>query len=91
MKEELLKGLSEEQIAKFKACKGTEEILALAKKEGYELNEEQLEAVNGGGSCPSTQTTCPNCGSSDAIGFGINPVVKCRKCGTEWEPLNYNK
>ena len=32
MKEELLKGLSEEQIAKVKACKSQEEMLALAKE-----------------------------------------------------------
>ena len=48
MKEELLKGLSEEQIAKVKACKNQEELLALAKEEGIELTDEQLEAVNGG-------------------------------------------
>ena len=37
MKEELLKGLTEEQIAKVKACKNQEEILQLAKEEGIEL------------------------------------------------------
>ena len=53
MKEELLKGLNEEQIAKIKACKNQEEMLALAKQEGIELTNEQLEAVSGGG-CVST-------------------------------------
>ena len=48
MKQELLKGLTEEQIAKVKACKNSEELLALAKEEGIELNEEQLAAINGG-------------------------------------------
>ena len=48
MKEELFKGLSEEQIAKVKACKNTEEMLAIAKEEGVELTDEQLEAVSGG-------------------------------------------
>ena len=48
MKEELLKGFSEEQIAKIKSCKSSEELLALAKHEGVELTDEQLEAVNGG-------------------------------------------
>ena len=33
MKEELLKGLSEEQIAKVRACKNSDELLELAKKE----------------------------------------------------------
>ena len=49
MKKELLKGLTEEQIAKVKACKSHEELLALAKAEGIELTDEQLEVVNGGG------------------------------------------
>ena len=31
MRKELLKGLTEEQIAKVKACKNNEEVLALAK------------------------------------------------------------
>ena len=48
MKQELLKGLSDEQIAKVKACKNNEELLALAKEEGIELTDEQLTAVSGG-------------------------------------------
>ena len=48
MKKELLKGLSEEQIAKVKACKNQDEILAIAREEGIELNDEQLAAVSGG-------------------------------------------
>lgn len=48
MKKELLNGLSKEQIAKVKACKSQEELLKLAKKEGIELTDEQLAAVNGG-------------------------------------------
>ena len=48
MKKELLKGLTEEQIVKVKACKNGEELLKLAKEEGIELSDEQLEAVNGG-------------------------------------------
>ena len=55
MKEELLKGLSEEQIAKIKACKTSEELLALAKAEGIELTDEQLEVISGGNFC-STMT-----------------------------------
>ena len=49
MKEELLKGLSEEQIAKFKSCSSGEGIFAAAKQEGIELTDEQLAAVSGGG------------------------------------------
>ncbi len=39
MKKDLLKGLTEEQITKVKACKNQEELLALAKQEGIELTE----------------------------------------------------
>ena len=55
MKKELLKGLTDEQIAKVKACKNGEELLKLAKEEGIELSDEQLEAVNGG-NCSSDST-----------------------------------
>ncbi len=48
MGKELFKGLSEEQIAKVRECKNSEELLALAKAEGIELTDEQLAAVNGG-------------------------------------------
>ena len=47
-KKDLLAGLSEEQIAKVRACKSSDELLKLAKKEGIELTPEQLEAVSGG-------------------------------------------
>ena len=49
MKKELLKGLSEDQIAKVKACDDVRDLLQLAKDEGVELTPEQLEAVSGGG------------------------------------------
>ena len=48
MKQELLKGLTEEQIAKVKACNSHEELLALAEEEDVKLTDEQLEAINGG-------------------------------------------
>ena len=53
-KKDLLAGLSEEQIAKVKACKNSDELLKLAKKEGIELTNEQLEAISGGG-CGSSK------------------------------------
>ena len=66
MKAELLNGLTEEQIAKVKACKSTEEMLALAKNEGIELTDEQLEAVSGGCTMPEPKpVVCPQCGKSN--------------------------
>ena len=59
MKEELFKALSEEQMAKIKDCKNVEELLALAKQEGVELTDDQLEAVNGGCGTTTGYWGCP--------------------------------
>ena len=90
MNKELLKGLTEEQIAKVKACKSQKELLALAKKEGIELTDEQLEAVNGG-ICTSTPTfVCPKCGSTKIkTRYNENSIAEwwnntCQDCGYVW-------
>ena len=41
--------ISPELKEKARACKTPDEILALAKKEGYKLSEEELASVSGGG------------------------------------------
>ena len=87
MKQDLLKGLTDEQIAKVKACKNAEEVLALAKSEGIELTSEQLETVSGGGCFSSMK--CPNCGSKDfrkLPDYQISgcSTYKCNTCGHEW-------
>ena len=53
--------LTDEQKAKAMACKSAEELVELAKSEGVELSEEQLDSIAGGDSfwCP-TATSCPN-------------------------------
>ena len=48
MKKELLKGLTEEQIAKVKEFDDVSDLVQLAKDEGVELTEEQLNAISGG-------------------------------------------
>ncbi len=84
MKEELLKGLSEEQIAKLKECKDQEEMLAAAKEEGVELTDEQLDAVSGGG-CEDDE--CPYCrGKGVKIGDDLWECTSCkgRYNGKKW-------
>ena len=41
--------LTDEQRAKARACATPEEIMSLAKEEGYELSEEELDGIAGGG------------------------------------------
>ena len=43
-----IKNLTEEQMEKARACKSSEELVELAKSEGVELNDEQLDAIAGG-------------------------------------------
>ena len=40
--------LTPEQQEKAKACKTPEEVFALAKEMGYELSEEEIDAISGG-------------------------------------------
>ena len=90
MKQELLKGLSEEQIAKVKVCNSHEELLALAKEEGITLTEEQLATVSGGGACSVISdigdkinpSDCPKCGANGPKKDGDKRV--CKKCGHVW-------
>ena len=90
MKEELLKGLTEEQIAKIKACKNQEEVLRLAKEEGLELTNEQLEAVAGGCETPKKRVIKCECGSTNVQttlyrnNITSETVCKCLDCGKEW-------
>ena len=94
MKEELLKGLTEEQIAKVRACESQDELLALAKKEGVELTEEQLNSVSGGACVDpegkKTTKACPQCHAATTgtyvettPGDGKYHFV-CLSCGYEW-------
>ncbi len=54
MKKELLKDLTDEQIKMVKACDDINDLMQLAKDEGVELSEEQLNAISGGACSDST-------------------------------------
>ena len=94
MREELLKGLSKQQIEKASKCKNEKELLALAKEEGVELTEEQLKSVNGGACVDpegkKTTKACPQCHAATTgtyvettPGDGKYHFV-CLSCGYEW-------
>ena len=50
--------ISLELREKAKACTSLEELLALAKAEGYKLSEEELSAVSGGGGWSKDEQFC---------------------------------
>ena len=66
-----LEGLSPELKEKVLACKTTEELFELAKNEGMELTDDQLDAVSGGTiwySCDHEE--CANyCARKDMKGY----------------------
>lgn len=63
--ENIYDGLTEEQKAKAKACRTPEELVNLAKSEGVELTDEQLEGIAGGTGWNSRK--CPHCPSDSNI------------------------
>ena len=55
------KDISPELREKAKACTSAEEMIELAKKEGYKLSDEELENVSGGAWSESTDDgECPH-------------------------------
>ena len=80
MRQDLLKGLSESQIAKVKKCKSQQELLALAKEEGIELTDEQLTAVTGGSCLPSFITIIERTGNIFSFtGIDVSSICLIKK------------
>ena len=80
-----IENLTPEQREKALACKSTEEVLALAKQEGYELSDDELEQASGGWGDDARFVACVECGwnvlySSDEYHVG---TMKCPDCGYE--------
>ena len=94
VKDELLKNLTPEQLAKVRSCKSGAEILEVAKREGVELTEEQLSNINGGNGCLNVRVPdpapCPGCGKmvEKAYYWDASEEVAeylCPHCGHKWE------
>ena len=56
------KDLSPELREKAMKCGSPEELLALAKKEGYKLSDEEMQAVSGGGWSGCSDDCLSDCG-----------------------------
>ena len=67
--------LTPEQMEKAKTCKTVEELVELAKSEGIELKDEQLEAVTGGESLWDDMTGC-----EEQVCIGHNCDNHCIDC-----------
>ena len=91
------KDLTPELREKALACKTPEDVLALAKEEGYELSDEELDVVAGGWNPVNTVVDrvvpeCPECSSREVSVFpmpagGLKHCV-CHHCGYQWnKPL----
>lgn len=55
-----IEDLSPDMLEKAKACKTPEEMLELAKDAGYELSDEELNALSGGEFCWEWDGRCPS-------------------------------
>lgn len=58
--------ISPELREKAKACTSVEELVALAKTEGYKLSDEQIAAISGGG---GVWASCSDRGECASAGF----------------------
>ena len=78
------KNLDPELRAKVDACATPEEIVALAKEEGYALTDDEIDQISGGGVWNEDYDgpTCPRCGADGAWGNGS--TYKCPACGYEF-------
>ena len=74
------KDLTEEQKSKVAGANSPEAILEIAKAEGYELTDEELEGISGGNFWID-EYWCPECGSRDVGVFKNSKTASCYSCG----------
>lgn len=53
------KDFSPELMEKARACRTSEELFELAKEQGVEIPDEELDAIAGGGWCDTHEWGCP--------------------------------
>ena len=92
MGKDLLSGLSDEQIVKVRNCKSHEDLLKMAKEEGIELTDEQLNAISGGGMCSDEMPQewymdCPYCaGGKGTLEKLADGIYLCKNCNKIYRP-----
>ena len=59
-----------------------EQILAAAREEGYELSDEELDGIAGGGEWRND--ACPTCGHTGTMYCPGSGESRCGKCGAKW-------
>lgn len=73
---------SPELKEKALSCKTPEEIIRLARDEGVELTDEQLQQVTGGWG-DDGNSRCIECGSTNLVYDSTLGMTICRDCGAE--------
>ena len=76
-----IEDLTPEQAEKAKACKSAGELVELAKEEGVELTDEQIERIAGGGLW-NHPGSCPVCGKGNIYHYAAE--YHCKDCGYVW-------
>ena len=74
--------LTPEQQEKVRGCETLEDVLAFAKSELIELDDEQIESIAGGWGDSGDKRACPKCGSK-ALDKGPGGW-ECLDCGSTW-------
>lgn len=75
--------LTPEQKEKLSTVTSPEELLALARDEGRELSDDELEQIaGGGGGWVDENKACPDCGAKPTYINGIG-IRYCAACGKE--------
>ncbi len=79
---------TESQIAKAKACKDQNELMELAKSEGIELADEDLDAIAGGSWEPNDKKLYHKTCGTEVYWASPARQYRCPKCNKEGLDLN---
>lgn len=79
---------TESQIAKAKACKDQNELMELAKSEGIELADEDLDAIAGGSWEPNDKKYYHKTCGTEVYWASPARQYRCPKCNKEGLDLN---